>query len=341
MNNFIISDGVLKKYAGKNKYVEVPNGVTKIGYRAFYNSNVKNVVLPSSVKIIDGSAFEHCDNLSNINLSFVEEIGENAFSFTKKLKTLVLDGAIKRVKDSAFYGSNGIKRVYISKTVEEIGSDAFTACESLIDITVSSENKNYKSVAGCLYNKNLTTLIQYPLAKRQKTFKVLSTVENIFVRAFLKLKNVSRFTVEKGNKNYKAKNGNLYSKNLKTIIRYAVGKAEKVLTVDKFITNIGDFAYESANNLTSVTILNNVKSVSFGAFLECKNLKSVTITEGVKKIGKIAFAFCDSLEVGIIPNSVEYIESDAFEDSYATLKVVKYSYSHNYAEENDFDFEIV
>ena len=340
VKNFIIKNNVLIKYTGKNKKVVVPSEVTEIGYRAFYNADIKSVELPSSVKKINDQAFEFCSSLSKINLSSVEEIGKNAFSHTDSLKKLTLDGAIKKVEDSAFFGS-GVKRVYIGANVEVLAGDVFTSCENLLEILVDNANKNYKSHSGCLYNKNLTVLIQYPLAKRQKTFKILSSVENVLPRALLKLKNVSRFTVEKSSKNFKAKNGNLYSKNLKTIIRYAVGKPDSQVKVDEFITTIGDFAYESANNVQSVIIDKNVNGISFGAFLEAKNLTNVTILEGVKKIGKIAFAFCDNLQSVEIANSVEFIECDAFEDTYATIKVVKGSYLHNYVEENELDYEII
>lgn len=62
-SNFTIENGVLTKYNGKGGDVTIPNGVTQIGDRAFYNG--KNVTIPSSVTTIV-SAFINCESLTDI-----------------------------------------------------------------------------------------------------------------------------------------------------------------------------------------------------------------------------------------------------------------------------------
>ncbi|MBQ7256469.1 MAG: leucine-rich repeat domain-containing protein [Abditibacteriota bacterium] len=50
----------------------------------------------------------------------------------------------------------------ILEGVTSIGDGAFEGCESLESINVDKNNKNYTSVSGVLYNKDVTKLIQCP-----------------------------------------------------------------------------------------------------------------------------------------------------------------------------------
>jgi hypothetical protein len=50
MSDFIIEDGVLMKYVGNGGDVVIPDGVTEIGERSFYEcENLINVTIPDSV----------------------------------------------------------------------------------------------------------------------------------------------------------------------------------------------------------------------------------------------------------------------------------------------------
>ena len=47
--DFVIENGVLKKYNGKNPIVEIPSGVSQIAIGAFAYSPAKQVVIPEGV----------------------------------------------------------------------------------------------------------------------------------------------------------------------------------------------------------------------------------------------------------------------------------------------------
>jgi len=61
------------------------------------------------------------------------------------------------------------------------------------------------------------------------------------------------------------------------------------------VTAIGAEAFREENELTSVTIPENVTSIGFGVFGGCRSLMSVTIGNGVSDIGDGAFRNCTSL----------------------------------------------
>ncbi|MDB4397495.1 leucine-rich repeat domain-containing protein, partial [Akkermansiaceae bacterium] len=69
----------------------------------------------------------------------------------------------------------------------------------------------------------------------------------------------------------------------------------------KPITSIGNSAFQSSTNLTSITIPDSVISIGINAFKNCRSLTSITIGNGVTSYGAFAFFGCDSLtmiEVG-------------------------------------------
>ena len=80
-HDFKIENGVLVEYLGNGTNVVIPNGVTSIGYQAFYFcSSLTSVTIPSSVTTIDAWAFGWCQNLESVIIPrSVISIGERAF----------------------------------------------------------------------------------------------------------------------------------------------------------------------------------------------------------------------------------------------------------------------
>ena len=63
-NDFVIENGSLTKYEGPGGSVEIPEGVTEIGDRAFqYCKGLTEVMIPATVKRVGKGAFRHCENL--------------------------------------------------------------------------------------------------------------------------------------------------------------------------------------------------------------------------------------------------------------------------------------
>ena len=66
-SDFIIENGVLKKYVGSGNDVVIPNGVTTIGEWAFSEcSKLTGIVLPEGTVSIGDGAFNRCENLLNV-----------------------------------------------------------------------------------------------------------------------------------------------------------------------------------------------------------------------------------------------------------------------------------
>ena len=93
-NDFVIENGVLKKYNGKDKNVVIPEGVREIGESAFSivealpdgrkmsfeNDTLLSAIMPNSVEHIANGAFEECENLQSVTFSSkLKTIGNQAF----------------------------------------------------------------------------------------------------------------------------------------------------------------------------------------------------------------------------------------------------------------------
>lgn len=84
---------------------------------------------------------------------------------------------------------------------------------------------------------------------------------------------------------------------------------------------IGDYAFSSCDELTSVTMPNTVLSIGKSAFQSCENLTRVSMTSSIKEIKSSAFQECSSLVSITIPNSVGIIDDAVFKDC-TSLKTV-------------------
>lgn len=114
MEHFLIEDGILKAYTGREKVVVVPAGVTQvggelrnepddyprnlrgdyIGYKAFYyNKHLEELYLPDSVEEIGFKALEHATSLKVLSFSSkMKTFGCNSILGCDALTTIIYRG---------------------------------------------------------------------------------------------------------------------------------------------------------------------------------------------------------------------------------------------------------
>ena len=88
----IDNNGILTKYTGTDTSVIIPDGVTSIGDRAFFNCTSANtIIIPDSVTNIGERVFWGCKNLEEITIpDSVTSIGGGTFKNCRSLKEITI-----------------------------------------------------------------------------------------------------------------------------------------------------------------------------------------------------------------------------------------------------------
>lgn len=98
-----------------------------------------------------------------------------------------------------------------------------------------------------------------------------------------------------------------------------------------YVTAIGNEAFWSKKEMTSISIPSSVTSIGTAAFNECTGLKKVVLPSKFKKISNSAFWYCTNLKKIVIPESVKSIGKNAFRGcDKLTAYVVKGSYGETH-----------
>ena len=245
----------------------------------------------------------------------VVAIGNSAFRSITALTSVTIPNSVTSIGGWAFLDCTSLTSVTIGTGVTSIGSFgewAFVNCFALKSIDVDACNPYYASIDGVLYNKTLTTLIQYP-SGRTGAFSIPCGVTSIGINAFDSCTGLTSIDVDSGNANYASIDGVLYNKTLTTLIQYPSGRTG-AFNVPSSVTSIGGWAFYSCVYLTSLTIGSGVTSIGDGAFCDCTSLTSVTIPSGVTNIAAYTFDSCTSLTCVAIPDSITSIGDNAFSD---------------------------
>ena len=186
-NGVIIENGVLVKWPDEaipeNGHVTIPNSVTSIGYRAFYNcrnltsiavpnsvisigemafsycSSLTSITIPNSVTSIGHGAFQQCRSLTSITIpNSVISIGRVAFSYCSSLTSITIPNSVTSIGEGTFWNCTSLKSITIPNSVTYIGEYAFESCEALTNITIPNSVKEIGSYAfgSCL---SLTSVV--------------------------------------------------------------------------------------------------------------------------------------------------------------------------------------
>ena len=143
--------------------VTIPNSVTSIGKRAFYNtayyndsSNWENEVLyigkyliaaktyisgaytvKEETRLIAASAFYNCTGLTSVTIpNSVTSIDYSAFNSCTGLTSVTIGNNVTSIGNGAFRECSSLTSVTIGNGVTSIGSSAFSGCTGLTSVTI-------------------------------------------------------------------------------------------------------------------------------------------------------------------------------------------------------------
>ena len=233
----------------------IPEGVTRIGYAAFYKFEpLTSVTIPESLTSVGYYAFENCKNLTSVHISSIAswcaidfegvglqnnplEYAHNLYLNDELVTDLVIPEGVTYINAGAFYQCSCLTSVTIPESVSRIGSSVFRGCDNLPVI----DNIRY--------------------------------ADSYLIEALGSFQ--SRYTIRPGTK---------------WIGDYAFSyQYIDSIDIPEGVIQIGDAAFEHCYRLTYISIPNSVTSIGLWAFKGCSQLTSINIPNTVTNIGDDAF----------------------------------------------------
>lgn len=133
MNDWIITNGILKEYNGDGERVIIPDTVTSVESYAFKKAkNLRELVIPESVNRLGGRAIYLCRTLERVEIKSAKLVMDyHIFQGCESLKEVVFNSCNTYIPVFCFSDCKSLEELVIPSTVSGIGDHAFDGCSSL------------------------------------------------------------------------------------------------------------------------------------------------------------------------------------------------------------------
>lgn len=270
--------------------------------------------------------------------------------YAPSIKHIIINSGFTTISYFIYQDCTEVVDVTIPDTVEDLNYNSFPReCIKLERVIISEGNKNYISVDGVVYSKDMTQLIRVPMAYSGE-FIVPDTVESIYTMAFRRCANISHIALPK----------NL--KEIELLSFFDCTGLTKINIPDK-VAHIGDQAFYGCAALVDITIGDGIRDIGLDAFkntgyyndatnwytdesgkclyvddclvvaspngtefrakagtrmignyaLDYSNLTSVVLPDSVLVIGACSFRYSESLNDVVLSDHLVYVGDSAFE----------------------------
>ena len=240
------------------KSVSIPDSVTSIGEKAFWNcTSLASVVISDSVMSIGNGAFSDCTSLASVTIpDSVTSIGARAFYNCMSLASVNIPDSITSIGGSSFSRCTSLAGVTIPDSVTSIGDSSFSGCDSLASVNIpdSVTSIGDGAFSGCT---SLASVV------------IPDSVTSIGNSAFRGCTNLASVNIP----------------NSVTSIGWNAFDGCTSLasvTIPDSVMGIGNGAFAGCKSLASVNIPDSVTSIGNWAFQYCTSLASIRY-DGTKK----------------------------------------------------------
>ncbi len=240
--------------------ITLPLSCKRIAQHCFNNKSGVDFPLQSldapGVTQIDVLAFNNQSNLSSVNLSSIEKIGDRAFANCPALTSITLPTTLKEIGMFAFENS-GLTSLTL-QSAEAIGSKAFKG--TAIETITLPPNLRMLPETALAHCANLTTI--YYNCPALPTY--VDAINAGYLNGFEYLENPNCHII--------------IGTNLDCIKEFAFASSKAAAyTIPNTIKYIGKGAFGANNNLKKIEIPSSVDSIHYAAFSGCSNLEQITV----------------------------------------------------------------
>lgn len=301
----------LKKMVGLEK-----TKLETIGSYAFAYTQLTDIVLPSTVKNINTTAFNLCSKLTNIS---IKSEGTPAFysrdgvlykkGTSTNAETLYkypngkTDGRytvpdnVKVIGEYAFSYTTSLKSVTIAATVETIARSAFFS--SSIETVQFKDLSQLKTIGEFAFDsshlqsitlpKQLETIERCAFRSTQLTaIDIPQKVNTIDSSAFNECIQLASINVASGNTSYQSIEGVLYTQDGKTLCNYPIARETDTYIIKDGVETIEKYAFDMTQKTPYVTIPASVKNINEFAFYSSK-IERMLLLGNVSTFGEMCF----------------------------------------------------
>ena len=250
------------------------------------------------------SAREHSEvALANAEDDFNIENGV-LVKYTGRSQEVVVPNGVTSIGEMAFSNNTSITSVVIPEGVTSIESRAFSTCWNLANVTLPKTLTNIESNA--FYGCSLTSVA------------IPEGVTRIDSQAFYKCKNLANVNIPTSveyigsgafSETPIIKDSNNWKNGIFSIDHWIIDAKSTIsgnYEIPEGTLGIGNYAFSSCKNLTSVTLPKTLKTVGDNAFFNCINLKKLTVFNPSTAFGEYSYGF---YEYGAFHNDGKGTES--------------------------------
>lgn len=340
--------------------VIIPDSITTIGNSAFFGySELTTVSMGANVKTIGTNGFGACSKLSSITLpNGLEEIGNQAF-FDTALAEVKIPGSVKVIRRAAFRDNKNLVTVKLLDGIEKIEDKAFNGCTNLANVTLGDGLKymggevfsgthfqnndlNYSNdIRDALYLNDVLVKVKegddtftvrpgtrvladrcisgsYDTINLPKSLRYYS---NDAITCYYYL---TAINVEEDNEFFKSVDGNLYSKDGKTLYKFCGANTNEnlVYEIPAGVTTIATGAFKGCK-FNTLTVANDVTTLGKAVFSEAK-IKNVVLGAGVTTIGEEGISNISKIETFTFQGTVAEWEAIEKDEKFYFLNYVDY-----------------
>ena len=309
---------------------------------AFYNTSIKNVVLPDSLVTLGSRALSSCPNIKEVKIGRNVQMGDAVFRGSKNITNIEIDinNPYYKTIDGSIYSKTNINS-YPANTLlfarpkfpSADGKGVLNIAPNTVEIAVDAccENNNITKVVFPNTVKKIGTrafLFMYNLKEVNIPASVNSIAQENFIACPVNI------TVDAQNESYEVVNGVLYAKlpnNVKRLVAVPshIGPTFEVpdnvveyssfaFAYNRAITTLKLSRNAKANILQAYTcynmsklqnliIPNNVETIRTEAITNCESLQKVELEEGVKYISHSILTGNPSLKEVILPTTLKEV----------------------------------
>jgi len=285
---------VLEKYNGSSEFVEIPENITVIGFKAFADCKLEAIDFPESVKRIEDYAFMNCGEIEYLQLpSNLQVIGNDVFENTEVSDIVIPDSIID--------------------------------CSDKLVLKFLTSNKNYQYLNNFYYNNLKKAIVHGQFAVKTSSYELPNGFTAIGSNVFSSSQTLSKIKLPE-TLEYIGNRAFAYCENLREInFPKSLKHIGKSAFFETFLSKIDlgncedlkvipDFCFTNNKIVQEVILPYGITRIGEDAFFGCENLNFVNLEEceELRIIDKTAFDNCDLIKVQFPEGNLFAICNSAF-----------------------------